>query len=293
MIGQHPQAYGLPETQLFCAETIAEWWDQCSISTFPMADGLLRAVAQLHCGGQTPEGVRLACGWLRRRFPCTTGMILEELAQPVVPRMLVEKSPSLVYRVESMQRCFNMFPGARFLYLLRHPRGHGESVMKAIRDMATFGPVPHWVIHLATYPSLDPHDSSPRRKDLDPQRGWYVLNTNIRSFLTSVPPQQKLEMKGEDLLHDRDASLQRLAEWLGLRSGHDAIEAMKHPERSVYACWGPEGARAGNDPFFLENPRLRPEQARVYKLEGPMPWSSETPGFLPEVVRLAREMGYQ
>src|SRR5437868_11667205 len=103
MLGQHPQAYGLPETHLFSSENVSEWWDQCSTSTFPMADGLLRAVAELFCGGQTQEGIRDARGWLRRRMSWTTGMVLEALAEKLAPRLVVEKSPSIVYQIQSMQ----------------------------------------------------------------------------------------------------------------------------------------------------------------------------------------------
>jgi hypothetical protein len=43
MLGQHPQMYGMPELQLFGAETMAEWWALCAKATFPMTHGLLRA----------------------------------------------------------------------------------------------------------------------------------------------------------------------------------------------------------------------------------------------------------
>src|SRR3982750_3544139 len=55
MLGQHPQLYGLPELHLFGAETIAEFTRQCEEATYPMADGLLRAVAQLYFGRQTDD----------------------------------------------------------------------------------------------------------------------------------------------------------------------------------------------------------------------------------------------
>src|SRR5713226_5842329 len=86
MLGQHPQMYGLPELELFAAETIGEWWDLCSESTFPRAHGALREVAQLYYGEQTEETVKLARGWLRRRAHFTTGYFLEVLARKVHPR---------------------------------------------------------------------------------------------------------------------------------------------------------------------------------------------------------------
>src|ERR1043165_7067678 len=124
MIGQHPQTYGLPELELFGAETIGEWWDLCAKATFPRSHGCLRAVAQLFYGEQTEETIRLARGWLKRRSHFTTAYFLELVAYEVRPRQPVEKSTSNVYDRASMHRAIRMFPTARFIHLLRHPRGH-------------------------------------------------------------------------------------------------------------------------------------------------------------------------
>src|SRR5687767_8374463 len=121
MLGQHPEAYGLGELHLFCAATIGEWWHKSEIASFRMPDGLLRAVAQLYFEGQAPHTIEYAQGWLRRREHYTTGLLFEELGSRVAPRCLIEKSPSIVYRIEFMQRAYRMFPQARFLHLTRHP----------------------------------------------------------------------------------------------------------------------------------------------------------------------------
>lgn len=294
MVGQHPQMYGCPELQIFGAETMEDWWNVCSRATFPMVHGLLRAVAQLCFGAQTEETVNRARGWLRRRSHLSTGMIVELLAQKVHPLVLVEKSPSIVYRLESMQRAYSMFPQARFIHLLRHPRGHGESVMKGIRELAQVGPVPQWWLHLASFPELAERQSgvASRRTGLDPQNGWYALHMNICEFLETVPQQQKLRVRGEDLLNDPENGLRQIAGWLGLRTDPEAITEMKHPERSVYACYGPPGARLGNDGNFLSHPALRPDRAKPQSLNGPLNWREDGQGFLPEVRQLAQQFGY-
>jgi hypothetical protein len=46
---------------------------------------------------------------------------------------------------------------------------------------------------------------------------------------------------------------------------------MMHPETSPFACYGPPNALYGNDPNFMEHPRLRPF---VYQ---PRPLVWETP----------------
>jgi hypothetical protein len=295
MIAQHPQLYGLPETHLFGCETLAEWWGTCRQASFDMAHGLLRAVAQVEYGEQTEEAVSLASGWLRRRLHLTTGALLEELAERVHPRMVVEKSPSVVWRVESMRRALAMFPDARFIHLLRHPRGFGEAVMAAIQEAAAHGLQPAWLLHLASFPpaagpgeEAEPHAAG----DLDPQWGWYALNRNVVEFLAEAPAGQAYRLRGEDVLADPGGTLPGLLSWLGLRGDAEALQEMMHPERSPFACLGPMNATYGGDPAFLRSPALPAKRPAPESLEGPLAWRPDGKGFAPPVRALAREFGY-
>lgn len=306
MVGRHPQLYGLPETHLFGYETLAEWWRGAAEANWPLNHGLLRAVAELHFGGQTETTVRRASGWLRRRLHLTTGAVLEGLAERVYPRILVEKSPSIAWNVESMRRAYAMFPQARFIHLIRHPRSHGESVLKALawkrkewkEKLGRPLPSSHWVLLLCTFPPPPPSpgedtEVTPAVEEcLDPQWSWYALNRNILEFLADVPAARVLRIRGEELLTDPDVALPALAVWLGLGDDPESIEEMKHPEHSPYACFGPPGAQVGNDVFFLQNPRLRPDRAEPRRLEGPLSWRMDGRGFASEVRQLALEFGY-
>jgi len=295
MFGQHPQMYGLPETHLFSAETVAKWWEMCSHAKFDMADGLFRAVAQLYYGEQTDHTVGAASGWLRRRSHFTTGLVFEALAEKVHPMVLVEKSPTLVTSPGALQRAFTMFPQARFIHVVQHPRGYGESLMRGIRDAERLGPVPYWMLHLASFPGPSasedglPHDVP----GLDPQRAWYVLNMNAYEFLKLIPEGQKMLIRGEDLLADSDQTLRRIAGWMGFRTDDDAINEMKHPERSPYARLGPPSARYGGGSFSAESARVGQTQTETLHLDGPLSWRADGQGFLPRVKELARQFGYE
>ena len=271
---------------------MAAWWKRCERASYRMADGLLRAVAQLCLGEQTEATVRIAEGWLQRRSHFTTGLIMEVLIAQTHPLVLVDKSPSTVYRPNSLQRAQSFFPRARFLHLLRHPRGHGESVMKYADYCAQQGQVPEWLNHLASFPTPFPSRCDPG--GVDPQRGWYALNMNICQFLASVPEERKLLIRSEDLLAHPEATLRRIAGWLGLRTDAEAIDQMMHPERSVYAGYGPPRARLGNDHFFLKDPTFRPAAARPpQEMQEPLKWRPDGQGFWPEVVDLAQQFGYR
>jgi hypothetical protein len=304
MLGQHPQMYGLPETHLFRDEILEGWLRRASEEAFPLTHGLLRAVAQLCFGEQTESSVQLATGWLKRRSSFTSGMIFEELGLRAAPSILVDKSPSMVYSIDSMQRAHRFFPQARFIHLTRHPRGHGHSVLKYLQLLARpeyrprtagveAGAAPEWILDLASF-SYSPTASKSESETLeDPQCGWYVLNRNIVTFLKSVPQQQWMIVRGEDLLTNPDRGLRQIAGWLGLRTDDKAVDEMKHPERSLYARPGPPGARLGNDIFFLRNPVLQSSRAEAQSLDGPLGWRRDGMSFLPEVKELAQTLGYQ
>ena len=305
MLGQHPQMFGLPETNLFGHETMEQWWARASLETYDMAHGLLRAVAQICFGQQTERSVGLAAAWLKRRSHHTSGMVFEELAREVYPLILIDKSPSMAYEIESMRRAHQFFPEARFIHLVRHPRGYCESVLKYLnllrrpgyrpRDRkAEIGEVPEWINYLASFPYPPVLPGTFRQPaEMDPQGGWYVLNMNILTFLNSIPNDQWITIRGEDVLREPEDVLRRVADWLGLRADSEAIERMTHPECSPFARFGPPGARVGNDIRFLESPALQPALAQALSLEGPLSWRSDDGDFLPEVVVLGRYFGYR
>jgi hypothetical protein len=316
MLGQHPQMYGLPETQVFREETLSEWLHCCrafrranetSASEPFMGDGLLRAVAEICYGGQSAATVNSAAGWLRRRSTHTPGMVFEELARKVYPLHLVDKSPNMVYSAEKMRRVRRFFPEARFVHLVRHPRAYCASVMTYMDTLARLlrmstaprwitdlrmNTAPGWITDLASFP-YPPGGGAPEHPERpDPQGGWYVLNTNVTTFLDSLPDNHWIRVRAEDLVRDPARVVSEVATWLGLRSDAESIARTLHPELSPFACIGPPGARYGNDLFFLQQPALRPARGRSQNLDDPLEWRPDGQGFLPEVEQLAREFGY-
>jgi len=295
MLGQHPQLYGVPELRLLAAETVEEWTALCRRATYPMASGTLRAVGQLVFGEQTEDSVRMARRWLNRHSHWSTRRLISFLSDLVFPRILVDKSPNIVYSRRNLQRAYRMFPRAFFIHLLRHPRGHAKSIIKLTKliEERRGSPLPphHWLMKLASFPPL-PREESDEESVLDPQRAWYQLNINIRRFLQFVPASRQVTIRGEDLLANPDPVLRHIAKCIGLDTGGSAIEAMKHPEYSLYAGFGPKGASRGNDPFFLKNPVLRPGSDKPESLEGPLSWRRDDRGFSQEVRDLAMHFGY-
>jgi hypothetical protein len=279
MLGQHPDLYGLPQVNLFVAETMGERAGM--LAARPLADhGLLRAVAQLVSGEQTVPAVTHARRWLHARRRVSTLSVFRELMDVVRPRIVVERSTVTVEHVAYMQRARRSVEGVKFLHVLRHPLTQGQSLLRS-----------GGLAEVARLCGMDP--SRPVTMP-DPQRAWFTLHANICTFLDGLAKEATFRVRGEDLLADPETHLRQIAQWLGIRGDRAAVDAMTHPERSPFAAFGPLTARLGNDPGFLRDPRPRAQsRARSPSLSDPLPWASARKAFSPEVVDLAREFGYQ
>jgi hypothetical protein len=271
MIGQHPQAYGLPEVNLFIADTVGELLRIHAPRPHGM-HGLLRTLAQLEHGEQTDDSVRSARAWLDAHKDWTTKQVFDHILAAVEPRVAVDKTPRTVLRPEYLERAYNMYPDANFLHLTRHPRSTGKSLINNLKRNAEWG---------GTF-------SADR---VDPQGIWLKAHTHITQFAATLPEGQCLRIKGEELLSDPALYLPQIAEWLGLDPGAEAVEAMLHPEHSPYACYGPEEAKFGNDPEFLEKPAFRASRVREPTLAGALDWAPDRE-FDKPTIKLSRELGY-
>lgn len=286
MIGQHPELYGMPELNLFQCELIEEFnsgitpaGTKKSPVWASMRHGLLRAVAEIYSGEQTPESIRMAERWLKNREMMTSGEVFVELAEAVAPRRIVEKSPGVLRMRSYLDRMLATFPNARFIHLLRHPVPQGQSVFKAKGGVGV----------LMAINSIDMRGPV---AVLEPQIAWYNAQIQILRFLDDLPEEQFITIKGEAFLNDLDNYLPELCRWLGISDDPAAIDAMRHPELSPYSCEGPANATLGNDINFLKSPALREGEISVPPLDRPLPWRKDGEALHPEVQALARTFGY-
>lgn len=281
MIGQHPQAFGLPELCLFNVDRLIDLWVRRTdeIENFSKTrQGLLRAVAEIYGGEQTNATVRMANHWVAARQHLPTGDVYRELVDQIDPLIAVEKSPSYTISIKRMQAIYRTFPDARFLHLVRHPVATCKSIM-ALNEGA-----------FALY--VNSIDFLEDRAIVDPQFAWHDLNVNILNFLDQVPASQKMRVRGEDIMEDPRHFLGDVCRWLGIRDDALAIQEMMHPERSPFACFGPITALFGNDPNFLRGPSFRSHKVKIPSLDQPLAWRPDGLGLHPQVKALAHELGY-
>jgi len=271
MLGQHPEAYGLPEVNLSHGETLGDMWDSIPVGINFATSGLLRLLAQLHEGEQTEEAAIRARQWILRRGHWTGAKVFAHIQSEVGPdKMLVEKSPRNIMALENLQRLHAMFPEASFLHLTRHPVTQGRSMIDLMKSYGE------------------------DIEQMDPERNWLRAQSNILAFAHELAPGQYMRIKGEMLLKEPKFYLAQICEWLDIDGSAAAIEAMLHPETSVYAGIGPESAPFGNDPNFLLEPTLDFDRlARIKEppLDTEIPWKPEESLSGP-VQRMARQFGY-
>jgi hypothetical protein len=279
MLGQHPETYGVPELNLFITENLGQLLRELTgIRQFQL-HGLLRTIAQLYAGEQTILSIDMAYRWLLNRLDSSTGEVYIELCRKVAPLRVVDKSPVYVAKLESLNRIRNTFPNAHYLHLLRHPRTQGESMMKIASGK------------LAILTNSIDYSTTP--PTVDAQYAWYSMQCNICEFLSTIPAEQQMRMRGEDILNDPRSHFEKLCRWLNLAWDEAIFETILRPQDSSYASFGPYSASLGNDINFLKSPAFRYKPIEPSKLEGPLPWRLDQKEFLPPVMALARELGYE
>ncbi len=248
MIGQHPQMYGFPELHLFRGETLGEVVRMERLRRrLNGPPGLLRLLAEVRFGGQAGPGVRQAAAWVHDNVDRDVADVFREVTQATWDhlgehRVVVEKSPGDTLHLTALERQVRCFPKARYLHLTRHPMNNRSSLTDFLDGQARRRGM----------------GDRARVSTMEPILGWALAHRNILEVTRLMAPGQVLRVKGEDVLSDPDRTLPQIAEWLGLRTDAEAIEAMKHPETSPYAWPGPPGARGGNDGKFMRSPALRP-----------------------------------
>jgi hypothetical protein len=294
MLGQHPQMYSILESQIFEVETVADWWLRYGKSNHD-GDGLLRSVAEIVYGTQTRWTVEEAKAWLwDRRDCCAMADVFNELSETLYPLRIVEKTPVEGLNEQDvyvkLERRLKRAPRARFIHLVRHPMGYCLSHLEHLEKMNRSCPFPERMARRyerVTDPSTDP-------PTVDPQVLWHRVNSAMCEFLAKLPAEQHKRIQGEDLVTRPDECLREISEWIGVRSDVRALDEMKHPERSPFACLGPRNARWGGDPKFFREPRLRLTRPSTEPLLGKaLPWRRDGQGFTTQVCALAGQFGYQ
>ena len=269
MLGQHPELYALPDTNLFLADDVERVLAAHASLGNGAGDGLSRLMAQLLEGEQGENAVATAAQWLHEHGDWTSRRLLDFVYEKYQPRYLVDSSPSTGVNAASLARMRTAYPDANFLHLVSHPRYAADR----------FTGDPAYADALRGLFETDP----------DIESVWYVPNNLLAEFARSLPPGQCMRMRVEDLLGDARNYLLQLAQWLDVSTSDESISAMLHPENSPFAARGPVSAPGGMDVVFLDHPGMPASTAPVSLAAGP----AFGRVFSREALKLAKEFGYR
>lgn len=272
ILGQHPGIMSVPELNLFVGDTVADWAVQPGYNIF--CDGLLRTVAQLEFGAQTEATVAEALAFLQARADWPVAQVFDLLRDRAAPEILLDQSPIYTQKPAFLKRVLEAYPNARFIHLLRNPVSWVNSIYK-------------WQVGEQILEMFIEADIGLSRRP-EPVEIWHAVHTGIDALFADLRPEQTLTVWGEDVVTKPAEATARILDWLGLEHTPELLLEMQHPERSIFAGWGPLGARGGNNPDFLTDPRLRTrdDRDRLMRIDtGAMPVPEE-------VLSYARSVGY-
>ncbi|MAY32387.1 MAG: hypothetical protein CMM86_07260 [Rhodovulum sp.] len=280
MLGQHPGIMGTPELNMFVGETVHDWAYQPANDVLfnVFRDGLLRTLSQLQFGAQTVQTVQAAEQWLVDRQNWPIRDVFEHLRALSAPKILLDQSPIYTAKPAHILRILEAYPNAKFIHLVRNPTGWVKSMLGWQR----IGPV-----------LLDMYAKEEQglNRNPDPVEIWHATHEGIAGLLSQLPEDQWIRVQGETVITDTVPAMRRVVEFLGLSMGPAETEEMMHPENSVFAGWGPPGARGGNNPDFLSDPRLKLKT--VEQLPGLLKIQTDAMNVPPEALTFARELGYE
>ncbi len=272
VIGQHPEAFGLPEVNLFAREKISDLIDiDIPFVGIPgISSGLRRALSELMFAEQTNESIGKVDDWLAERRDWPGPRMFEYLRDLAAPRVVVDKSPANT-QPQAAARLFVTYPEAKFLHISRHPRATCRSRHKAYAGRK------RWDFLIAD----------------DDQEYWRRHHVSAMQPARDMGPDQYMFLHGEWFLENPRPVLKQICEWLSISTDKAAIDMMMKPEKSPFAVVGPDRAKHGNNRGFIENPHLRIGKVPEENLDDPLEWREpENVHFTPETRTLAHILGY-
>jgi len=247
MLAGHSRLFAPPELELLGFDTMGERRLMYSGRDSFAVEGLLRAVMELgSCDAQRAREIVGRYEW--QDLP--TRRFYGQLQGWLGDRLLVDKTPSYCLDAETLRRAEEIFEGARYIHLVRHPLATVRSYVEARMDR---------VYHQFPY--------GPREQG---ELVWRLGHGNIVELLGEIPEQRWVRVHFEDLVRDPRATMERLSAFLGL----EMEEAMLHPYRGERMTDGLHAAsRMMGDPKFHQHREIdaaAAERWRETEAEAPL-----------------------
>ncbi len=203
MLAGHPALFAPPELGILWYDTMRDWHRSLTDPDYGhgfywAAQGLQWTFTQLmERDGEATKA------YMDTLIAAETPIhaVYARLQQLASPRILVDKSPSYGMSLATLERAEEIFAGAKYVHLVRHPYAMIESFVR-IRLDKLFGTV------IYGSESADPHVVA--------EKVWVTCNSNVRAFLQQVDPQRHYLLRYEDLVGDSERAMRDLCAFLEL-----------------------------------------------------------------------------
>ncbi len=237
MLAGHRDLFCPPELHLLPFNTLES--QQKALGSSYLQEGLQRALMEL-LQLDADQSRTLLEKWVQHQL--TVPEVYNKLQQTAAPRLLVDKSPTYGFSLDTLKRAEQMFAGAQYIHLVRHPYGVIDSF---VRNRM------HKIFDITTADSYDLAEQV-----------WYTSNHNISRFLEGIEPARQFRLRYEDLVADPETLMEQLCNFLGLAFDPAVLTPYQGSRMT-------DGVRAQSlavdDPNFRQRDRIDPALAQVWQ----------------------------
>ena len=198
MLAGHPLLFAPPELELLPYDDLRERRDDFPGRYNHFLEGAVRAVMELDRLAAPQAETAEAKLDLWEQEGISMAEVFARLQKAAEPRLLVDKTPGYSLHPSILARAEEMFDGARYIHLIRHPYGMIRSFEEAKLDQVFFRA-----------------EHSFSRRELA-ELVWLVSHRNILAFFEGIPAERKHAVVFEELLAEPERVLRGVCEFLGL-----------------------------------------------------------------------------
>ncbi|MBD2111679.1 MULTISPECIES: type I polyketide synthase [Cyanophyceae] len=237
MLAGHPGLFCPPELHLLPFNTLEA--QGAALGYSYLQEGLQRAVMEL-LQVNAEQAETLLSEW--RQHHTTVPAVYDKLQQMAGGRLLVDKSPTYSLSLETLERAEQIFEGAKYIHLVRHP----YSVISSF-------------VHNRMYKIFDLEPDDPYRLA---EQVWQACNQNIRTFASSLDPERHYTLRYEDLVVDPEPAMRGLCTFLDLP--FDPAVLTPYEGRRMTDGVTAQ-SMAVDDPNFRQRSRIEAHLAKIWQ----------------------------
>ena len=237
MLAGHPDLFSPPELHLLPFNTMQERQQELALSY--LGEGLQRAFMEI-------MGIDAAASQALVEELESQNLSIQQvygkLQELAGKRLLVDKCPTYAMSRETLARAEQIFAGAKYIHLVRHPYAMIESFVRLRMDKL-----------------VGKGDTNPYQLA---EEVWTQSNQNILDFCQQLEPERHYQVHYEELVKNPAQVMGGLSEFLGIPFKPELLNPYegKRMTDGVHAT-----SAAINDPNFLQHKSIDPSLGEAWK----------------------------